>query len=268
MRGADKSGAVRFDELEAALRLALELRELPAGSELQKRHALDGLRALVGAQVGVWAYVDGVRDGTGTLRTVVDLGWSGDAERSAFRSYVDREQWVAIDPSMPPLARAATGPIGTFTREQLVDDRTWYRSEHVQRLRRRARVDSFIYTYMACAPATAAPATATVVALSMHRAWGARPFSERERRLVDIFHRACGFLHAPPRDLAPALVRGLGPRLRQTLDGLVRGRSEKQVAAALGLSPHTVHDHVKALYRHFGVDSRGALLALCLGRRD
>lgn len=259
MRVADRSDVVRSHELAAALRLALELRELPLGSEVQRRHALEGLCALVGAQVGVWAFVDGVRDGTGLLRTALDIGWSGDAERAAFRAYVDREQWVALDPSMEPLARALTGPLGTFTREQLVDDRIWYHSDHVQRLRRGARVDSFIYSGYA-------PGRDAVVALSLHRAWGARAFSERERRLIDAFHRACVFLHEPPRDLSPAMLRGLTPRLRGTLRGLARGRSEKQLAAELGLSPHTVHDYVKALYRHFGVQSRAELLALCVAR--
>lgn len=51
-----------------------------------------------------------------------------------------------------------------------------------------------------------------------------------------------------------------------TLRGLARGRSEAQLAAELGLSPHTVHDYVKALYRHFGVQSRAELLALCVAR--
>jgi DNA-binding CsgD family transcriptional regulator len=32
----------------------------------------------------------------------------------------------------------------------------------------------------------------------------------------------------------------------------------------MGLSRHTVHDYVKALHRHFGVSSRGELLAHCL----
>jgi DNA-binding NarL/FixJ family response regulator len=105
-----------------------------------------------------------------------------------------------------------------------------------------------------------------VVALSLHRAWGARAFSERERRLFDAFHRACVFLHEPPHDLAPAMLRGLRPRLRDALRGLVRGLGEKQLAAELGLSPHTVHDYVKALYRHFGVQSRAELLALRVAR--
>ena len=58
----------------------------------------------------------------------------------------------------------------------------------------------------------------------------------------------------------------LSPRLRQTLACLVEGNSEKQVAAQLGVSPTTVHQYVTALYRHFGVRSRGELLAHVLKR--
>jgi DNA-binding CsgD family transcriptional regulator len=35
----------------------------------------------------------------------------------------------------------------------------------------------------------------------------------------------------------------------------------------MGLSRHTVHEYVTALYRRLGVQSRGELLALCLRRR-
>ena len=57
----------------------------------------------------------------------------------------------------------------------------------------------------------------------------------------------------------------LSPRQRQTLRRSLAGDLEKQVAAAkLGLSRHTVHVYVKAIYRHFGVSSRGELLAKCL----
>ena len=53
----------------------------------------------------------------------------------------------------------------------------------------------------------------------------------------------------------------LPPRMRQTLLHLLHGDSEKQVAIKLGLSHHTVHVYVKSLYRHFGVSSRGELMA-------
>ena len=56
-------------------------------------------------------------------------------------------------------------------------------------------------------------------------------------------------------------VSHLSPRLQQTLASLLAGDSEKQAAAKMGLSRHTVHVYVKNLYRRYGVSSRGELLA-------
>jgi len=60
---------------------------------------------------------------------------------------------------------------------------------------------------------------------------------------------------------ADAEVASLPPRLHQTLQSLLAGDSEKQIARRLAISPHTVHVYVKSLYRKFGVCSRGELLA-------
>lgn len=65
----------------------------------------------------------------------------------------------------------------------------------------------------------------------------------------------------PPPPPRPELELHLSPRLRQTLARLLAGDSEKQVARHLQLSKNTVHVYVKALYRHFDVNSRGELLA-------
>jgi DNA-binding NarL/FixJ family response regulator len=53
----------------------------------------------------------------------------------------------------------------------------------------------------------------------------------------------------------------MSPRMLQTLELLSNGDAEKEVALKLGLSQHTVHVYVKALYRRFGVNSRAQLLA-------
>jgi hypothetical protein len=42
------------------------------------------------------------------------------------------------------------------------------------------------------------------------------------------------------------------------------GVSEKEAADGLNLSYHTVHTHVKQIYRELGVRSRGELVAMCL----
>ena len=62
----------------------------------------------------------------------------------------------------------------------------------------------------------------------------------------------------PPPDstaneLSEAQLRVLRP--------LLSGQSEKEIAAELFLSPHTVHSHVKQIYQHYNVNSRPALMA-------
>jgi DNA-binding NarL/FixJ family response regulator len=60
---------------------------------------------------------------------------------------------------------------------------------------------------------------------------------------------------------AQQIADGLAPRLRQTLDLLLAGDSEKRIALKLGLKPNSIHSYVKVLYRRFNVTSRGELLA-------
>jgi DNA-binding CsgD family transcriptional regulator len=97
---------------------------------------------------------------------------------------------------------------------------------------------------------------------------GEKRYGTRERRLVHLFvdelSRHLGRSLLLPHD---DLFTSLPPRVRQTLDCLLEGDSEKQVAARLGLSRHTVHQYVTDLYRRLGVSSRAELLALCLRHR-
>jgi DNA-binding CsgD family transcriptional regulator len=82
--------------------------------------------------------------------------------------------------------------------------------------------------------------------------------AEHQRQMVAAFCRLVGArFSAPPPD--PTI--GLSPRQKQTLDRMLLGDSEKQVAAHLKVSPHTVHVYIKTLYRHYDVCSRGELLA-------
>jgi len=84
----------------------------------------------------------------------------------------------------------------------------------------------------------------------------------RKRQLLADMCRLIGdqLVDAPPRPI-DGDDEGLSPRMEQTLRWLLGGDSEKQVAKKLGLSPHTVHVYVKAIYRRYGVSSRGELLA-------
>ena len=87
----------------------------------------------------------------------------------------------------------------------------------------------------------------------LQRADDQPPFDTRSALIVKLLHEELG--HLWERD-ERASAAPLPLRLKQTLTMLQGGQSEKQIALALGLSRHSVHDHVKRLHRHFGVNSR------------
>jgi DNA-binding CsgD family transcriptional regulator len=60
----------------------------------------------------------------------------------------------------------------------------------------------------------------------------------------------------------------LPPRLLRTLERLLAGESDKEIAQKLGISRHTVHEYVGDLYRRFGVSGRGELMAMLLRARS
>lgn len=51
---------------------------------------------------------------------------------------------------------------------------------------------------------------------------------------------------------------------RRVLGLLLTDRTEKEIAAELGQSEHTTHDHIKHIYRKFGARGRAGLMAIWL----
>jgi pSer/pThr/pTyr-binding forkhead associated (FHA) protein len=70
--------------------------------------------------------------------------------------------------------------------------------------------------------------------------------------------------HEIPLGVINTNFAGLSDGQRHVLRLLVQGASEKEAAATLGLSYHTIHAHVKQIYRQLEVRSRGELIAHCL----
>ncbi|HMB96713.1 MAG TPA: LuxR C-terminal-related transcriptional regulator [Tepidisphaeraceae bacterium] len=88
------------------------------------------------------------------------------------------------------------------------------------------------------------------------------PEQHRRQIIADLCRLVGKKVNGKPssRSARPPLP-SLSPRMRQTLERLLAGDGEKQIAYQLGLSRHTVHVYIKALYRGFEVSSRGELLA-------
>lgn len=67
---------------------------------------------------------------------------------------------------------------------------------------------------------------------------------------------------ATAETLVPAFTAwyGLTPRERHIIEHFQRARTCRQVATALGISPHTVNDHLKAIFRKTGAHGRDELM--------
>jgi DNA-binding CsgD family transcriptional regulator len=158
------------------------------------------------------------------------------------------------------------GPV-VRRREQVVLDRDWYGAAEFNEAFRPDGIDGGLVSIHPL------PGGSLDI-LTAHPRLG-RGLGRRETLLVQLLHGEIAPLVG--RILAgswePSLA-ALSPRMRQTLDSLLEGDGEKQVALRLGISRETVHVYVKGLYQHFGVDSRAELLAYFLrrcravGRRD
>lgn len=81
-------------------------------------------------------------------------------------------------------------------------------------------------------------------------------------------HIAITIEKARTADVLPLLMQayGLSPRERQIVPLVLDAHSTRDVAAALYISQHTVHDHLKSIFRKVGVSSRTQLASRLLGR--
>jgi DNA-binding CsgD family transcriptional regulator len=184
-------------------------------------------------------------------------GWSSDGQRAAWQRLYKEEKVYMREAITFTRFLALPRCFLTRSREQLVDDREWRSSFELNELHRALAFGEAMYS----ARWEAGP---RVFGFALIRPPAEERFGVRQRRLLHLFHDELW------RHVGRALARpggpfaGLSSRLREVLNCLLEGDGEKQVAARLGLSRHTVHDYVGELYRRFGVCSRPELLALCL----
>jgi DNA-binding CsgD family transcriptional regulator len=259
MGSMGKSDLLRVQDVRDAYRLIGECRDLGSDPALWQTRVLEGVCQVVGASAGAGGEGIFARP-VHPIRpfSFLDIGFD---TRGRERLVAYRRE---IGPEGDPIFRAIRNTLGlvvTRTRSQLVSDAEWYRSASFNYYRKPCGVDHCLTSVCRVSDDGA------VSVITGHRGIGERDFSPREVRLMEFFHAELRPLIG--RQLVSASEPGpwtLAPRLRETLACLMEGDSEKQVAARLGISHATVHQYVTALYRRFGVQSRGQLLAYVLKR--
>jgi DNA-binding CsgD family transcriptional regulator len=254
-----KADLLRVQDVRGAYRLIGECRDLGSDPALWQTRLFEGLFRLFGEAAASGG--EGRLVGThGAIAPFSHFHSGFDAkDLRTYHSYM-REGGPAVDPFIRAFPRVRDRAV-THTRRQIVPDHVYHRSPVFGRYFQPGNVGPRLASIFPT------PGSDTISLLHLHRPPQARDFSSRERGLLEFFHGEIGALVGRALiSAAEPTPESLSPRLRQTLACLVKGDTEKQVAARLGLSGATLHEYVTALYRRFGVNSRGQLLAHVLKR--
>lgn len=243
--------------------LVAECRDLGADVDAWRLHLIDTLRSLVGARVIIASEMEHFGIGTGEQETRAlgrhRVGWESDRAEGIWREYASSTP-TERTPEFPYLSRYS-GSAMLLGRDEIWGRESWYRSRTYNEIHRVCGIDDYIISL------SPIPIPGRCMTLWLHRAVGDGGFTDRERAMVSIMHQTV------TREIGTYLASADEPKLAEmtrrrleVLRFLLKGDSEKQIALALDLSKATVHEHVLAVYRHFGVSSRGELLARFIGR--
>jgi DNA-binding CsgD family transcriptional regulator len=231
---------LRLSDVRRVFRLVAEIRKRGHDPGLWRPYMLRKLVRFFDAELAISSEIYVRPTSEAGVWEIVDLGWGADASGNSWRienRARERDPGTydllirpepPTDPDMVPIA----------PRKKMYGGST------------------FILSHMPL------PHASVVDQLGLHRAHGVPPFSHEHHRLVRLLHVELGrFWKEELLDRTADQAQALAPRMKQTLDALVDGKSEKEIAQLLGISPHTVHNYVKALHQRFNVSSRGELVA-------
>lgn len=272
-----RSGLIRIRDLRAAYRVLGDCREL-AADPLQRPLAwrermLEGLLRLAGGRVALSTFAHNAGTPKEIMTSPVAIGLDDASDRARWAEY-QRTNAFRDNPVHRSFYAPGSRVLRTRTLPMLVPVDRWKRTWHYSEFAGPLRFGDRVMSSLRLTPTEAESTSHFVIVI--HRATDDAAFDQRTARLVNLFHRELrsvlqrrvecdggrtqDLVH---RDLARGQSVDLPKRLRQVLDGLLRGDAEKQIAFKLGISRHTVSRHVQRLYKHFDVSSRGELHYAC-----
>jgi DNA-binding CsgD family transcriptional regulator len=255
------SSALRVADVRAVLRLVGECRELGDDPARWYMHLFAGLAGLAGGGVVMGGEVAGVRSGPVVAVGLVDWGWEHGFDRVGWERGMaelrDNPQMTRNVSFTRYRARLAASDGVCLARTDMIADRTWDRAWDFRNIVEPGGADHSLYCFRSIAGSGDGYAGVIIA-----RALGDADFSARDKAVVrEAMAAVAPLVGGPLARFGEPSPADLSPRLRQVLRCLLEGDTDKQVAAQLGLTRHTVNQYTKVIFRHFGVTSRAELLA-------
>lgn len=267
LEGMAKSGRLRAQDVRLVHQILGECGEMGDDAMGWRTHWIARVAAATDGVLGYTGEMGGCR----RLRPI-DMGVALWGYQSGF---VDRrlieetlEEFRTCSEFLPSLNRYLSHRLERdgvcLSRRQIVEDPTWYRSDEHVVIQNPFRVDHALY----CFQSIDGGENDICSGILLYRERKRRDFGERDRAIIREAHAGIVTrLGGPLAKFAEPSPRDLTLRVRQVLGCLLDGDSDKQISARLGMSPHTVNQHVKRIFQHFGVKSRTELLSRWIRRR-
>ena len=231
--------------------------------ELWMKRIADELNHYLGAPItviydGNWEVVRGAAR-PGPNDHLLAFGVEDSKSISLMQDFFERGDAVK-DPCAEPFA-AHNGLVATMSRNQICRDYDWYNSEVYNEYYFNSYVNSTIFSRIPTLPGNG-------MLLNPWRYSDDPEFTDREVNYLNLLHKEIFHLvqQGKLKMLTSAPV-GMTIRMRQVMDLLAEGLSEKQAALRLGISPHTCHDYVKQLHKYYDVNSRSELIIAILRKK-
>lgn len=256
-------------DISAVIRLVREVSDRWDDPSAWREHLLRGTCALMNANVGMMLTEHhGKMYHFGRLSVTSVVGLPEPQRmlvQPAIGQMADRDYQDVSENFLPGLSRLYEDFVRqkwvTVARSEMVDDQTYYAAPHYTDFRKQLDCDDYVVSIrMVDLPRRPE-------GISIDRPHGAERFGQREVALLKLIHDEIAPLVGMRLATEEHLCRdGLSKRLRETLELLLEGMSEKEVAREMELSVKTVHEYVGMIYKHFQVNSRGELMAYFIRR--
>lgn len=243
-------GRIRTEVVRRIVRTIAEAREIGIG-ELARQHLVAGVMRDLGAAVGAIVLDGNYRIG---FKNTVEAATLAGFDAASVRVFsIHETKGSDVNPYHAKMMSMSSTRIPGDVISTVLSKAAWERSVYVNEHTRPVGLDHFVGSIRLLGPFRCE-------GITVMRECDDRPFKQEDRDVLAVYmHEAPRFFVATP---AP-----LPPRLRRVLEALSTGASEKQIAAQLGLSPHTVHQYVKDLFRRYRVHSRMELVEALHARR-
>ncbi len=241
------------DDFRAVVRILADVASMDGGPDDKRNHLLRELGVLLNTDTWLWGVAPLIEPGKQPVYLFQNSGGIDDDRMALMLRAIEHPETGAMTARLAEEIIAAGGHI-TRLRQDVIDN-DWFLNSGASPIWRQANVGPILFSMRPI------PGVGTSV-VGFYRPVSAPLFDEREARIAHIVLTEVGWLHeASMPHTAARNVPKLPPRCRLILNQLVHGRPRKEIAADLGISPHTVNDYIKQIFAHFGVRSQVELIA-------